>query len=281
MKRILTAIVLIAIVGALIFFGKPWMITLLAAIVAGLAAWEFRGFTVAGGCPLPIWWTFTAIAAFFLAVFYQPDDTITVVSTVTLVLFAVAAFKTSLERVLWETSAGVLMLIYVAYPLTLLPKIYNEENGIALLLFLFLCVWSGDIAALYIGKRFGKRKFAPHLSPNKTWAGAIASLIASVIFGMFIVLLGDWFSTSASSFTKLHTSAPWWVFILLAIGLNAAAQFGDLLESALKRGAGIKDSGTLLPGHGGVLDRIDALLMAAPVLWLVIAVLHTFSLGNL
>jgi phosphatidate cytidylyltransferase len=281
MKRILTAIVLIAIVGALIFFGKPWMITLLAAIIAGLAAWEFRGFTVAGGCPLPIWWTFTAIAAFFLAVFYQPDDTITVVSTVALVLFAVAAFKTSLERVLWETSAGVLMLIYVAYPLTLIPKIYNEENGIALLLFLFLCVWSGDIAALYIGKRYGKRKFAPHLSPNKTWAGAIASLVASVIFGMSIVLLGDWLSNTASSFTKLHTSAPWWIFILLAIGLNAAAQFGDLLESALKRGAGIKDSGTLLPGHGGVLDRIDALLMAAPVLWLVIAVLHTFSLGNL
>jgi phosphatidate cytidylyltransferase len=281
MKRILTAIVLIAIVGALIFFGKPWMITLLAAIVAGLAAWEFRGFTVAGGCPLPIWWTFGAIAAFFLAVFYQPDDTITVVSTVTLILFAVAAFKTSLERVLWETSAGVLMLIYVAYPLTLIPKIYNEENGIALLLFLFLCVWSGDIAALYIGKRYGKRKFAPHLSPNKTWAGAIASLVASVIFGMAIVLLGDWFSQQGSSFTSLHTSDPWWVFVLLAIGLNAAAQFGDLLESALKRGAGIKDSGTLLPGHGGVLDRIDALLMAAPVLWLVIAVLHTFSLGNL
>jgi phosphatidate cytidylyltransferase len=257
------------------------MITLLAAIVAGLAAWEFRGFTVAGGCPLPIWWTFGAIAAFFLAVFYQPDDTITVVSTVTLILFAVAAFKTSLERVLWETSAGVLMLIYVAYPLTLIPKIYNEENGIALLLFLFLCVWSGDIAALYIGKRYGKRKFAPHLSPNKTWAGAIASLVASVIFGMAIVLLGDWFSQQGSSFTSLHTSDPWWVFVLLAIGLNAAAQFGDLLESALKRGAGIKDSGTLLPGHGGVLDRIDALLMAAPVLWLVIAVLHTFSLGNL
>ncbi|WP_263379143.1 phosphatidate cytidylyltransferase [Granulicella paludicola] len=281
MKRILTAIVLIALVGALIFFGKPWMITLLAAIVAGLAAWEFRGFTVAGGCPLPIWWTFGAIAAFFLAVFYQPDDTITVVSTVTLILFAVAAFRTSLERVLWETSAGVLMLIYVAYPLTLIPKIYNEENGIALLLFLFLCVWSGDIAALYIGKRFGKSKLAPHLSPNKTWAGSIASVVASIVFGMAIVLLGDWFSQQGSSFTSLHTSDPWWVFVLLALLLNVAAQFGDLLESALKRGAGIKDSGTLLPGHGGVLDRIDALLMAAPVLWLVIALLHTFSLGNL
>ena len=281
MKRILTALILIAAVAALIFFGRPWMITVFAALIAALAAWEFRGFTVSGGCPLPVWWTFAAVAAFFLAVFYQPDDTTTVVSTVTLVLFAVAAFRTSLERVLWETSAGVLMLIYVAYPLTLIPKIFNEENGTALLLFLFLCVWSGDIAALYIGKRFGKRKFAPHLSPNKTWEGAIASLFGSVIAGMAIILAGDWFSQQGSSFTRLHTSEPWWFFVTLAIGLNAAAQFGDLLESALKRGAGVKDSGTLLPGHGGVLDRIDALLVAAPVLWFVIALRHYFSLGSM
>jgi len=281
MKRILTALILIAAVAALIFFGHPWMITAAAAIIAGLAAWEFRGFTVAGGCPLPIWWTFFAVAAFFLAVFYQPDDTITVVSTVTLILFAVAAFRTSLERVLWETSAGVLMLIYVAYPLTLIPKIFNEENGVALLLFLFLCVWSGDIAALYIGKHFGKHKLAPQLSPNKTWEGTIASLVGSVIAGMSIILLGDWLSLQGSSFTRLHTMEPWWFFVILAIILNAAAQFGDLLESALKRGAGVKDSGTILPGHGGVLDRIDALLVAAPVLWFVIALRHYFSLGSL
>jgi phosphatidate cytidylyltransferase len=281
MKRILTALLLIAAVAALIFFGHPWMVTVAAALIAGLAAWEFRGFTVAGGCPLPIWWTFFAVAAFFLAVFYQPDDTITVVSTVTLILFAVAAFRTSLERVLWETSAGVLMLIYVAYPLTLIPKIFNEENGTALLLFLFLCVWSGDIAALYVGKHFGKHKLAPQLSPNKTWEGTIASLIGSVIAGMALILAGDWFSQQGSSFTRLHTMEPWWFFVILAIILNAAAQFGDLLESALKRGAGVKDSGTILPGHGGVLDRIDALLVAAPVLWFIIAIRHYFSLGSL
>ncbi|QMV18096.1 phosphatidate cytidylyltransferase [Granulicella sp. 5B5] len=281
MKRILTALVLVAAVAALIFFGKPWMLTVAAALVAGLAAWEFRGFTVSGGCPLPIWWTFTAVAAFFLAVFFQPDDTITVVSTVTLILFAVAAFRTSLERVLWETAGGVLMLIYVAYPLTLIPKIFNEENGTAILLFLFLCVWTGDIAALYIGKRFGKHKLAPQLSPNKTWEGTIASLLGSVIVGMALIFTGDWFSQQGSSFSALHTTEPWWFFIILALVLNAAAQFGDLLESALKRGAGVKDSGTLLPGHGGVLDRIDALLVAAPVLWLIIAVRHYFSLGSL
>jgi phosphatidate cytidylyltransferase len=281
MKRILTAIVLIALVAALIFFGKLWMVTVFAGLVALLAAWEFRTFASAGGCPIPVWWTASSIMLFFLAAFFRPMDTLTVLVFSTLVLFAVAAFSASLEHVLWITSAGALLLVYIAYPLILLPQIFNEENGVALLLFLFLCVWSGDIAALYIGKRFGRHKFAPRLSPNKTWEGAIASVVASCIFGVGMVLLGDWFTQQNYTFTKLHTSEPWWVFLILAVVLNAAAQFGDLLESALKRGAGVKDSGTILPGHGGVLDRIDALLVAAPVLWFIIAIRDYFSLGSL
>jgi len=281
MKRILTAIVLIALVAALVFFGKLWMVTLFAAIVAGLAALEFRTLARAGGYPIPLWWTVAAIALFFLAAFRRPMDTFTIVAFTTFILFAVTVFCSPLEGVLGQTSAGVLLLIYVAYPLMLLPQIFNEENGVALLLFLFLCVWSGDIAALYIGKRFGRHKFAPRLSPNKTWEGAIASVLASCIFGMGLMLLGDWFTQQNSPFTKLHTSEPWWVFLMLAVVLNAAAQFGDLLESALKRGAGVKDSGTILPGHGGVLDRIDALLLAAPVLWFIVAVRDYLSLGSL
>jgi phosphatidate cytidylyltransferase len=264
MTRILTALVLVALVGALIFYDNLWLVTIFAGVIAMLAALEFRQFAEVGGCPVPLWWTICAIAAFFLATFFRPKDTITVISIVTLVLFAFATFRVSLERVLWQTSVGLLMLLYIAYPLTLIPQILNEENGTALLIFLFLCVWTGDIAALYIGKRFGRHKFAPRLSPNKTWEGAIASLVASCLFGM-----------------SMHTTEPWWVFLILAAGLNIAAQFGDLLESALKRGAGIKDSGTLLPGHGGVLDRIDALLVAAPVLWFVLAVREYFSLGSM
>lgn len=280
MKRILTALVLIAVVVSLVLLGKLWMITLLAAVIAVLAALEFRNITAACNSPIPLWWTIAAIALFFFAVFLRPQDTITAVVFSTLVLFAWNALTTSVDRVLGETASGVLMLVYIAYPLTLLPQIWSLENGTALLLFLFLCVWCGDIAALYVGKNFGKRKLAPTLSPNKTWEGAIASVVAAVAFGMGLLWLGNWLSTNGSGYTRLHSTAPWWEYILLAVLLNIAAQFGDLLESALKRGAGIKDSGTLLPGHGGVLDRIDALLLAAPVLWLVWVVKEYFSLGS-
>ena len=282
MKRILTAIVLIALVGLLLFLGKLWMVTLFAALVAALAATEFGQIARTGGSPIPLWWTLSAIALFFFATFLRPQDTITAVSFATLLLFCLNTFRTPLNRVLPETAAGLLLLLYIAYPLTLIPLIWNrqEGDGLVLVLFLCLCVWSGDIAALYIGKRFGRRKLAPAISPNKTWAGAVASVAASVVFGLALILAGDWLTAQGSSFTRLHTDTPWWQWALLAVLLNVAAQIGDLLESALKRGAGVKDSGTLLPGHGGVLDRIDALLLAAPVLWFVIAIREFFALGS-
>ncbi|WP_433969425.1 phosphatidate cytidylyltransferase [Tunturiibacter gelidiferens] len=141
-----------------------------------------------------------------------------------------------------------------------------------------VCVWAGDIAALYIGRAFGKRKLAPRLSPGKTWAGSIASIVGSMIAGGIVIAIAD--TLSANGSTLLHISEPLWQSLLLAAILNIAAQLGDLLESAIKRGAGVKDSGTMLPGHGGILDRIDALLLAAPVLWYVLLLKDYFGLGR-
>ena len=279
MKRILTATILIVAVVALVLLGAPWMVTIFSAIVAALAAYEYIQITAAGGSPVPLWWMAASVILFFLVVNYQPQDTIAAVSLATLVLFAWSAFRTPLDRVLGETAAGLFALLYICYPLTLLPQLLVKWDGPALLLFLFLCVWSGDIAALYIGKRFGRHKLSPRLSPNKTWEGAIASVVASVLFGMALVGAGEYLSRHGSNFTRLHTSEPWWQSLLLAIILNVAAQLGDLLESALKRGANVKDSGTLLPGHGGILDRIDALLVAAPVLWFALALKEYYAMG--
>ena len=153
------------------------------------------------------------------------------------------AFRSPLERVLPDSAFSLFPLLYIGLTLATVPLLWIQPDGPSLLIFLFCIVWTGDIAALYVGRNFGRHKLAPHISPNKTWEG------------------------SAASMTTLHFAGPLLLWLGLAVVLNLFAQVGDLVESAIKRGAGVKDSGAMLPGHGGILDRIDALLLAAPALW--------------
>jgi len=286
MKRILTATVLILAVFALVFFGQLWMITLFAAIVAELAAYEYLRLAAVGAdahgakLRIPVWWMFLGTALTFVVTLpnFPVEEQLPVLSALTLVLFAWNGFRAPLIQVLPDTAQGLFGLIYIAYPLTLVPLLWKQEDGPALVLFLMVCVWAGDIAALYIGRAFGKHKLAPRLSPGKTWEGSIASLLGSMLAGAAVYLLGAILVAHGS--TVLHIEEPLWQVMLLAILLNAAAQIGDLLESAIKRGADVKDSGTMLPGHGGILDRIDALLLAAPVLWYALLLKEWFHAGR-
>ena len=150
-----------------------------------------------------------------------------------------------------------------------------EEARLRRLVFGLVVSWIGDTGAYYVGRRWGRHKLAPRISPKKTWEGAAASLAASVGVGWLLFAHAEAISSALLSWGLivrrdglfgLETPAMGPV-ILLTIVLNIAAQLGDLVESLIKRGADVKDSGALLPGHGGMLDRIDALLFAAPVLW--------------
>src|ERR1700761_2145758 len=131
MKRVLTAIVMIAIVGALIFLDhtdKLWYVTGVAALLAVLASLEFRTLSAAVKAPVPLWWAIAAVVLFFYGTAFLPFDLITIVSLLAIILFTWAAFRTPLERVLPETAAGLLMLVYIAYPLTLIPRFLREED---------------------------------------------------------------------------------------------------------------------------------------------------------
>jgi phosphatidate cytidylyltransferase len=280
MKRIVTAAFLILVVVLLIFRGQPWMLTLASALIAELAAYEYMRLANTGGAQIPAWWMLSGTAVVFLFTLpnFHNEAELPALSALALVLLAWTAFREPLDRVLPDAARGLFGLVYVAYPLTLIPMIWSRDDGKPLLLFLMVCVWSGDIAALYVGRRWGRHKLT-HLSPNKTWEGTFASVGGSVLAGLAVVLAGNLLSTYESN-TVLHILEPVWQSALLAVIINVAAQLGDLLESAIKRGAGVKDSGTLLPGHGGVLDRIDALLVAAPVLWWVLLLKDAFSLGR-
>jgi phosphatidate cytidylyltransferase len=265
MARILTAAVLIPLVILLLFLAPFWLVTVATAAVAMLACWEYLGLADASGARTPRWLVLAAVAALFAIDFFRPEMLMAGFSALAFLLFVAIAFRSPLERVLLDTSSSVFGLLYIGFALVTIPLIWAQEHGPSLLLLLFCVVWAGDSVALYVGRSLGRRKLAPRLSPGKTWAGSVGSVAGSLIVTVLLVLLAQWMVRH--NLMGLSYEGGWLHWLVLAVVLNVAAQVGDLVESALKRGAKVKDSGSLLPGHGGMLDRIDALLLAAPVLW--------------
>jgi phosphatidate cytidylyltransferase len=265
MKRILTAAVLIPVVLLLVLKAPFSLITLVTAAVAELAAWEYLGLADASGAKTPRILVMAAVAMLFGCAFRNADLIGPALAGLALLLFLICVFRSPLERVLLDTAASVFGLIYVGFALATIPLVSAQAGGPSLLLLLLFVVWSGDIAALYVGRSLGRRKLAPRLSPNKTWEGTLASVAGSLAITLALIALAGVLARRGIDLLAYPGSI--WHWLVLALVLNVAAQLGDLAESGLKRGAGVKDSGALLPGHGGILDRIDALLLAAPVLW--------------
>jgi phosphatidate cytidylyltransferase len=267
MKRFITALILIPLVLLLIFLGPRWLVALAVAAVAALAAWEFLGLARSSGANPPRIAVLVAIATLFAANFAwdQRDQIAAILGILSLALLVYCTFFRPVEQMLADASTSIFCLFYVGMTLVTLPALREETNGPSLVAFLFCVVWAGDIAALYVGRAWGRHKMAPSLSPNKTWEGALGSLAGSLMVTGVLLGLARLFEM----WDQVWLSYPedLWYWLGLAVLVNVAAQVGDLAESALKRSAGVKDSGSLLPGHGGVLDRIDALLLAAPVLW--------------
>jgi len=267
MKRVLTALVLIPLVFAVIYVSPKWPIVLMSAIfvVAGLALWEYLGLADAIGAKTPRVVVILFLAVLMAATFRRPDLMAPVSGALGLALLVICTFRSPLERVLPDAAYSVFGLLYIGLSMSTLYLLSAEDNGPSLLVFLLLVVWAGDIAALYVGRSFGRWTLAKRLSPNKTWEGSIASVAASIGVAVLLMWLGGILAARNLEYLSYPGSYVHWIG--LAVLLNIAGQVGDLAESAIKRAAGAKDSGKLLPGHGGFLDRIDALLLAAPVLW--------------
>jgi len=266
MKRVVTALILAPLVLALVFLGPRWLIVLAVGAVALLAGWEFLGLTEQCGAKPPRVAVMVALAALFAGNFEWPDQTLVLFSALALGLLAYCTFAAPVERALVDAVSSVFTLVYVGLTLLTLATLREQPNGPTLVVFLLFVVWAGDITALYVGRTWGKRKLAPAISPNKTWAGTVGSVAGSVVVAAGLWWLGSYLAQLNISRLSFNDEAWWW-WLIVAVVVNVAAQVGDLAESAMKRSAGVKDSGKLLPGHGGVLDRIDALLLAAPVLW--------------
>jgi phosphatidate cytidylyltransferase len=287
LKRILTAVVLIPIVLALVLRAPIPVVALIAALVALLAVQELLKLSESYGIRPFRWPTYIFVGAFFLFLAISPANkpllstAIFVYTTgfaaalAPFVFLTVGMRRMDLSGAYPAAMVSSFAFAYVALPLGFLVEIREQWSGAFLLLYLLLLVWAGDIFAYFVGRTLGRSLMAPRISPKKTWEGALASLIASLVVGM---LLYNYALPISSFLLNLHLidrrdgyfalqKPPLWPTLLLSAAINVAAQLGDLVESLIKRGAGVKDSGAILPGHGGMLDRVDALLFAAPVLW--------------
>jgi phosphatidate cytidylyltransferase len=273
--RILTAVVLIPAVVALVWWGPPAVTAVAAGLVAILAVVEFFHLANRMGLRAFRKWTISSTALLFYAQYSLGlVETHTLSGGVSLVrdaaggvvsieavllafLFGCVAIglatRQPLADVLPSMAASTAGLIFIALPFSYLVRV-NEIGrvGRELVLFTLCLIWAGDMLAYFVGRSLGRMPMAPALSPKKTWEGAMGNMIASLLVG---VLFARWMQMDALT-----------LMVIAGLG-NIAGQMGDLIESAYKRGAAVKDSGTLVPGHGGVLDRIDSLTLAAPVVW--------------
>jgi len=267
MKRVLTALILIPIVLLIVFLGpkQHWVFSAAVALVAALAGWEYLGLAQQRGANPPRISTTLALLALFAANFEWPDWTAGAFGVLSLALLILCTFRRPVEQMMADASACIFCMFYVGFTLLTLISLHEQPNGPSLVVFLLCAVWAGDSTALYTGRAWGRHKMAPGISPGKSWEGAIGSVAGSLIAAAILLALASYLQSRDIPVLS-YPDEPWY-WLVLAVVVNVAAQVGDLAESALKRSAGVKDSGSLLPGHGGVLDRIDALLLAAPVLW--------------
>ncbi len=287
LKRIATAVVLIPIVMLLVLRAPLPVLAIVAAAVALVTVQEFLRLTESYGVqPVRLaTYLFVGLSFLFLAANAGETPQISALRFVVGLGFAcaiapfifltIAMRGSQMSSAYPAAAASVFAIMYIAVPMAMLVQLRQQIAGAFWLLYLLLVVWAGDIFAYFVGRSLGRNLMAPRISPKKTWEGATASVAASLLVGTLLFT----YSLQISSFLLrvglierrdglFGLEKPEWLpIVLLTIAVNVAAQLGDLVESLIKRGAGVKDSGTILPGHGGMLDRIDALLFAAPVLW--------------
>ena len=255
MKRVLTALVLIPLVIALVLWapGGLFLLGLLPFVLLALGEYLELAARL-GGLPQPGPVHVASVLLLLVAHAHFEHLLFALLFCAAVLLTQEMFRRPGLPGVLPAAAAACFGLLYVALPFALVVDLRESSRGRLAVLFVVILVWVGDTAAYYGGRAVGRRKLAPHLSPGKTVEGTVASFLASVAVGFW--LFRTWFP----DMPEAHAG------ILPAV-VNVAGQLGDLTESALKRGAGVKDSSVLLPGHGGMLDRIDALLFALPVMW--------------
>jgi phosphatidate cytidylyltransferase len=261
MVRILSAFVILAIVIGAIYLGTYGAYAL-AIVLGGLALWEFRGLSDGMGSRAPSWLLFPlgGFFAFSGTVLRQVD--VDLVLSLTLVGgLAAFLFVPGRRQGLGRWAMGVAGALYIGMPLNYYLLLYTSRpHGMVWALFVIFAIVANDTLALLVGSRIGRHPFFPAISPRKTVEGAIAGVVGSVI----VMIVGV---SAIIGLPPIHA-------IALGILVGVSAQLGDLVESQMKRIAEVKDSSNLIPGHGGVLDRLDSILFPPILVYFYVTMFH-------
>jgi len=248
MKRVLTAAVGLPIVVLILVFAPTSVFALLLSVVAALAAEEFLSLAAKRGIGRPGRWFLLPAGIVAMSFLGGAALVLGATALTALALMTTCIISASPEAALGRIGMGLSAIVYC--PLMLGFLIWMPHERVLLLLAI---IWAGDTAAYYCGRAIGRHALAPKVSPKKTVEGAIAGLVGSILAGL---VGGVWFLGDS------------WPKVLLISSVTAiTGQVGDLAESVLKRSAGVKDSSSIMPGHGGILDRLDSLFFAAPVFY--------------
>ena len=255
MTRLLSALVLAAPILVVLFFTSSTVFLCVVLLLVFRAGWEFQTLVSLCGWRVRAWEGALDACAFVLAVWVGGVLPVLVLAVILLRVFLKAFSRETFRESLAMTSVSLLGVIWVGGAGGLIVLTRTFPGGIEATFFLFIVVWANDIAAMYTGKTLGKRKLAPKISPGKTVEGAIGGIVAGILAGVLTTLYVDVPGVDP------RLAIP----VSVCIGLFALT--GDLGESILKRAAGEKNASDIIPGHGGLLDRIDGLLVAGPAFY--------------
>lgn len=257
-KKVIVAFALLPLFILLIGWGKPWMLLALMGVALVIGTWEYTKITFGEKAWFAYFITLLPTLGLAALTAYFPAS-YALAGTAGAFIFASLAFMWREKEpadILPNVSKaffGIVLLGLLGGMIVALKVMETQVGGFKLVMLLFALIWANDAGAYFVGSAFGKHKLAPVISPNKTIEGSLGGFAATMILAMIVSLL--WGLLSAMD------------GLLLGLMMGIVGPLGDLFESALKRGAGVKDSGKLLPGHGGILDRVDSVLFGAPILY--------------
>ncbi|HPV89964.1 MAG TPA: phosphatidate cytidylyltransferase [Ornithinibacter sp.] len=239
------------VIGTLIVDARAFLVVVIAAICVG--AWELRRAIATKGINIPLVPLLLGVAGMLVSAYARGAEALVVTFGLTIIGILIWRVADGVAGAARDLSASALVTFYPVFLAGFAALMLAAPDGRQRIVVFILVTVFSDIGGYAVGVKFGKHPMAPSLSPKKSWEGFAGSVLSCALVGAISL--------------PLLLDGPWWAGVLLGVVAAAAATLGDLIESSIKRDLGIKDMSTILPGHGGLMDRLDSLVVVAPVAW--------------